>query len=81
MIRTGIVVIGLWGCYKIWKRDRFGDYPSRIAEYKDIAKLCAGMFFGQFFNFNRLQYNTELYIRRYGYMTQDRLKGTEIREK
>lgn len=44
-------------------------------------KLVAMVTLGQYINFSNLQYNTDLYIKRYGHITQDRMPGTDISDK
>jgi hypothetical protein len=43
-----------------------------------VGKLVGMVFFGSWLNFNRLQYNTDIYVRRYGYRTMERIQGSEI---
>jgi hypothetical protein len=43
--------------------------------------LAAMVTLGQYINFSNLYYNTDLYIKRYGHITQDRMPGTEMSDK
>ena len=78
IVNWGLVGVGLGWAYKIYRNERLGLYPSKLREFLEVMKVIAIISLGQYLNLFNMQYNTDLFIKRYGHITQDRINGSDM---
>ncbi|TNV85733.1 hypothetical protein FGO68_gene12434 [Halteria grandinella] len=77
-LRYGMAVGALGEVYRLYKLKNAGLTKAR--EWYIVGRLVAVLFFGQYVNFNHLQYNTDYYVRRYGYRKQGEMFARDNNE-